>query len=274
MSSANRILLWPNGAPGALGDEFEDQPAITPYLVKSVKPVSAVVVCPGGGYSKRAPHEAEPIALWLNSLGMAAVVLQYRVAPYQYPCALQDAQQAMRMVRHRADEWGIDPARVGIMGFSAGGHLASTVGTHFHAGLPGATPDVAGLSCRPDFMILCYPVITLDEQYTHKGSLQNLLGVNPPVALREFLSNEKQVTPDTPPAFLWHTADDPAVPVENSLAFAAALRHNRVPCALHVFTSGRHGLGLAAGHPEVEAWPDLCAAWLQNQGFAERPAAR
>jgi acetyl esterase/lipase len=260
-----RILLWPDGAPGALGDDREDKPAIIPYLLPADEPRGAVVVCPGGGYQGRAPHEGEPVARWLNDLGLAAVVLDYRVAPYKHPYPLLDAQRALRLVRQRASDWGIDPGRVGILGFSAGGHLAATVGTHIPATTPDHPDPIERQSARPDFMILCYPVITFGE-HGHAGVIKNLLGSHPSPELMELMCNEKQVTAETPPAFLWHTADDAAVPVENSLLFAMALRRHKVPFALHVFPSGRHGLGLAPDRPDVAAWKDLCASWLRQIG--------
>ncbi len=260
------VMLWPDGAPGALGQSREDQPRLTPYLVASPRPAAAMVICPGGGYALRAPHEGEPVARWLNGLGVSAFVLDYRVAPYRHPYPLLDAQRAIRLVRHRAREWGVDPGRVGILGFSAGGHLASTVGTHYDAGDPDAPDPVDRQSCRPDLLVLCYPVISFGP-HRHSGSMKNLIGDDPPAELRELLSNELHVTADTPPTFLWHTADDAGVPVANSLLFAEALSRHGVPFALHIFPSGRHGLGLATEHPEVSAWTSLCACWLARHGF-------
>jgi acetyl esterase/lipase len=259
-------LLWPNGAPNAAGTGSEDCPAVTWYPVESAAPSAAMVVCPGGGYARRAAHEAEPVAQWLNGIGIAAAVLRYRVAPYMHPNPLLDAQRAIRFVRHHAKQWNVDPTRVGILGFSAGGHLACTAGTHFDAGHAEAEDPIDRQSCRPDVMVLCYPVVTFG-QFAHEGSKLNLLGANPPSDLVEALSGEKQVTPLTPPAFIWHTADDKTVPVENSLQLAAAMSRQRVPFELHVFESGNHGLGLAGDHQEAKAWPDLCAAWLRKQGF-------
>lgn len=259
-------LLWPEGAPYAMGDADEDRPAIFPYLLEG-KGNPAVIVCPGGGYGMRAAHEAEPVALWLNSIGISAFVLRYRVAPYRYPCALLDAQRAIRTVRHEADRFGIDPGRVGILGFSAGGHLASTAGTRFDAGRPEADDPVERQSSRPDLTILCYPVITMRDPFTHAGSRLNLLGPEPEDDRIALLSSEDQVAADTPPVFLWHTSDDAAVPVENSLMFAAALRKRGVPFDLHVYAHGRHGLGLAKDDPHVGGWTDACASWLKLNGF-------
>ena len=268
LSGPDHVPLWPDGAPEVAGCPPADLPRLLPFPLEDAAhaAAAAVIVCPGGGYGRLAPHEAEPVARWLNALGVAAFVLRYRVAPHRHPLPLGDAQRAIRLVRQRAADWRVDPARVGILGFSAGGHLAASAGTHFDAGDPAAADPVDRQSCRPDLMVLCYPVITLGE-HRHHGSMLNLLGADPPAELRDLLSNERQVSAATPPAFLWHTADDAAVPVENSLLFAAALRRHGVPFALHVFPRGRHGLGLASADPMVGRWTDLCAAWLAGQGF-------
>jgi acetyl esterase/lipase len=266
-------LLWPAGAPGALGNEAVDKPKITVYLAPADRATgAAVVVCPGGGYRVvAADHEGKQIAEWLNSLGVSAFVLQYRLGErYHHPVPLQDAQRAIRMVRSRATQWRIDPMRIGILGFSAGGHLASTAATHFDDGQPDATDPIDRESSRPDFAVLCYAVISLEDPVAHAGSRQNLLGDPPDPALVALLSNEKQVTPRTPPTFLWHTADDAAVPVENSLQFFEALHKAGVPGELHVFPHGRHGLGLAPGDPSVSQWPRLCAVWMQGLGLLKR----
>lgn len=260
------LLLWPNGTPNALGEAAEDQPTLVPYLVEGSEPTAAVIVCPGGGYARRAEHEGGPVALWLNSLGISAFVVHYRVAPYRHPNPLMDAQRAIRTVRSRAQEWNVDPARVGILGFSAGGHLASTAGVHYDAGRPNAEDPVERESCRPDLLVLCYPVISFGPS-AHRGSQSNLLGEEADAELIDLMSTELQVTEATPPTFLWHTADDASVPVENSLLFASALSRNKVPFELHVFESGRHGLGLAGEQPGVKAWTDVCATWLHKQGF-------
>ncbi|OXM85306.1 alpha/beta hydrolase [Paenibacillus rigui] len=260
------LLLWPNGTPNALGNAQEDMPTLVPYLVQSSEPAAAVIVCPGGGYVRRANHEGEPVALWLNSLGISAFVVHYRVAPYKHPNPLMDAQRAIRTVRNQARQWNVDPGRVGILGFSAGGHLASSAGVHFDQGRPDAEDPIERESSRPDLLVLCYPVISFGPD-AHKGSQVNLLGEEADTSLLELMSTERQVTEETPPAFLWHTADDASVPVENSILFASALSRNKVPFELHVFESGRHGLGLAEDLPEVRAWTDVCANWLKKQGF-------
>jgi acetyl esterase/lipase len=263
---AMSLLLWPNGTPNKLGEGPEDKPTLVPYLVDRASPTAAIVVCPGGGYQRRADHEGEPIARWLNSLGISAFVVHYRVAPYRHPNPLSDAQRAIRTVRSRAQEWNVDPARVGILGFSAGGHLASSSGTHYDNGQANAEDAIERESCRPDLLVLCYPVISF-VAFAHSGSRTNLLGDPADPQFAELLSSENQVTAQTPPTFLWHTADDAAVPVENSLLFASALSRNKVPFELHVYESGRHGLGLAEEIAGVRAWTDACAIWLAKQGF-------
>ncbi len=263
-SAPSPLALWPDGVSDASGDD--ERPQITPYLLDSTTPAPAIVVCPGGGYAMRAAHEAEPIARWLNTLGIAACVLDYRVAPHQHPAPLSDAQRAIRLVRSHAADWRINPAQVGMLGFSAGGHLVATAGTHFDNGVSKATDAVERQGCRPDLLVLCYPVISFGPQ-GHHGSMVNLLGADPPADLRADLSNETRVTADTPPTFLWHTADDEGVPVANSLLFAQALASHGVHFELHVFAQGRHGLGLALEDPRVGAWTGLCARWLALQGF-------
>lgn len=250
-------LLWPNGAPGAVGTEDADKPSLTIYLADpATRNGTAVVVCPGGGYGALAmDHEGKQVAEYLNHLGIAAFVLKYRLGPrYHHPAMLQDAQQAIRTVRARAREFGVSPSRVGIMGFSAGGHLASTAATHFDA------------ETRPDFAVLGYPVISFDE-YAHVGSRRNLLGDNPDPKLVESLSNYKQVTPQTPPTFLFHTDEDTGVPPENSVLFYMALRKAKVPAEMHIFEKGKHGVGLAPKDPILSMWPMLLANWFKTRGL-------
>jgi acetyl esterase/lipase len=253
-----------------VGDDPLDRPKLTLYLApKDKAPAAAVVICPGGGYSVVASdHEGKQVAEWLNGLGVSAFVLQYRLGPrYRYPAPLLDAQRAVRLVRARAAEWGLDPARVGLLGFSAGGHLVSTAGTHFLAGNLAAEDPVERQPSRPDFLVLCYPVITLKPPLAHSGSRVNLLGDRADPLLVEGLSNETQVTPETPPTFLWHTDEDTAVVPENSLLFYQALRKARVPAELHVFAKGPHGIGLAPLDPAASAWPRLLEAWMRRMGF-------
>ena len=215
-AASDSFPLWPGVTPGALGTADKDIPTLTPVLPEPQKATgAAIVICPGGGYGGLAPHEGEQYARWLNELGIAGFVLKYRLgsAGYRHPVMLQDAARAVRLVRSKAEVFKIDPKRVGIMGSSAGGHLASTLLTHFDAGLSGATDPVDQLSSRPDLGILCYAVITMG-QFTHQGSKRNLLGQDPSADLVRDLSNELQVTKATPPCFVWHTCEDAAVPVE------------------------------------------------------------
>lgn len=262
------IRLWPGDAPGALGKEDKDIPTLTPYLPDAARATgAAIVICPGGGYAALAPHEGKDYALFLNEQGVAGFVLKYRLGfhGHRHPSMLQDAARAVRMVRARAAEWKIDPKRVGIMGSSAGGHLASTLLTHFDAGTPDSSDVIERQSSRPDLGILCYAVISMLPPNVHTGSRDRLLGKEPPAELVKLLSNELQVTAQTPPCFLWHTWEDNSVRVENSLEFAAALRRAGVPFDLHIFQQGRHGLGLAGGHP----WTKDLVFWLKAQGFVK-----
>jgi acetyl esterase/lipase/enterochelin esterase-like enzyme len=267
------VRLWPQGAPGAIGTEEADKPSLTVYLPPADKATgAAVVVCPGGGYGALAmDHEGRQVADWLNNLGVAAFVLKYRIAPrYHHPAPLEDAQRALRTVRSRAAGWHIDPARIGIWGFSAGGHLASTAGTHFDAGRPEAEDPIDRASCRPDFLILAYPVISMEIPTTHGGSRHNLLGDHPDPKLVESLSNETQVTPQTPPTFLFHTNADAAVLPENSVLFYLALRKAHVPAEMHIYQNGQHGVGLAPRDPVLSSWPDRLAAWMRSRGLLRR----
>lgn len=268
------VKLWPGGAPGALGQADNDTPTLTAFLPADASgPVAAVVVCPGGGYGGLAQHEGRDYALWLNQQGIAAFVLKYRLGShgYRHPIMIQDASRAIRLVRARADGWKVDPRRVGIMGSSAGGHLASTAVTHFDAGQADSADPVERESSRPDFGILCYPVISMGPN-THQGSRQNLLGKDPSPELVRLLSNELQVTPQTPPCFLWHTAEDKAVKVENSLDFASALQRNGVPFDLHVYQAGGHGMGLKAKPPfeNPHPWAGALLFWMKERGYAGR----
>jgi len=263
-------LLWPDGAPGAVGAEAADKPTIAIFPApKETANGAAVVVCPGGGYGGlAADYEGDDVARWFNEQGVTGIVLRYRLGQrYHHPAPLQDAQRAIRTVRHRAKSLGIDPQRIGILGFSAGGHLTSTAATHFDSGDPNADDPIQRLSCRPDFAIMCYPVISMTEEFTHKGSRRNLLGDKPSAELMKHLSSEKQVTPETPPCFLWHTTGDKAVPAENSIAFYLACKKQDVPVEMHIFEKGRHGLGLGQPDHAASAWPNLCVAWLKERGL-------
>ena len=267
-------LLWPAGAPAAKGtDETKDKPKLIIYLPEKEKASGgAVVICPGGGYGFLAmDHEGHQIARWLNENGVAAFICDYRHRSkgYGHPAPLEDAQRAIRTVRARASEFNVDPAKIGILGFSAGGHLASSAVTHFDKGDEKATDPVQKVSCRPDFGILCYAVIALGEPYTHMGSQHNLLGKDAPADLIKSMSNEKQVTKDTPPCFLWHTYEDTAVPPQNSIAFYEACLKNGVHAELHIFEKGQHGVGLGKGIAGTETWPAACIQWLKLHGAAK-----
>jgi acetyl esterase/lipase len=267
-------LLWPKGAPEAVSDKEEDKPSLTVWLPPADKATgAAVVVCPGGGYGALAVgHEGKDPAEWLNKHGVAALVLRYRIAPrYHHPAPLRDVQRALRTVRARADEWKLDPKRIGVWGFSAGGHLASTAATHFDDGKADAEDPIERAGCWPDFAILCYPVITLEPPYAHMGSRHNLLGKDAPAKLVEGLCNERQVTARTPPTFLFHTSADTAVPPENSVLFYLALRKAGVPAELHIYEKGPHGVGLAQADPILSSWPDRLADWLALRGVV-RPS--
>ena len=265
------VPLWPEGAPGALGTNDYDIPTITPYLPDGKATGAAMVICPGGGYVWLAPHEGHDYALWLNQHGVTCFVLKYRLGlhGYHYPAEIQDGLRAMRWVRAHAAEFKIDPHRVGIVGSSAGGHLAATVLTHFDDGDPNASDPVERQSSRPDLGVLCYPVITMGK-FTHKGSRENLLGTNPPPALVTLLSDELQVKSNTPPCFMWTTFEDKTVPMENTMMFAEALRKHNVPFALHVYEHGGHGMGLKDKPPFAHPlpWAADCLVWLKHHDFA------
>jgi acetyl esterase/lipase len=268
-------LLWPNGAPGALGSDDADKPTLTPYLVPAGRGAgTAVIVCPGGGYVNLATDkEGTQFAQWFNSVGVSAFVLKYRLGPkYHHPIELGDAQRAIRIVRSRAEEFRVQADRIGIMGFSAGGHLASSAGTHFETvnGVPGDPAD--RVSSRPDFLILGYPVISFTTPYVHKGSMRALLGDNPDPKLVELMSNELQVTSQTPPTFLFHTNADTGVPAENSVLFYLALRKAGVPAEMHIYERGPHGVGLAQTDEALSNWSDRLATWLRVRGLLSGPA--
>jgi len=268
----NPLPLWPAGAPGALGNSTNDIPTVTPYLPDATHSTgAALVICPGGGYGLLAPHEGNDYALWLCQHGVTCFVLKYRLGSsgYHHPAMLNDAARAVRWVRAHAADYKIDPKRIGIMGSSAGGHLAATLLTHFDSGNSGAADPVEQQSSRPDLGILCYAVITMGP-HTHQGSRDNLLGKNPSPELVLLLSNELQVRADTPPCFLWTTYEDTVVPMENTLLFAAALRQNHVPFALHIYEKGGHGMGLKDKAPfaHPHPWANDCLFWLKQRGLA------
>jgi len=263
------IPLWSGAAPGALGSDTSDVPTITVYLPRTVPAnTPAIIVCPGGSYVRLASnHEGRQVANYLNSLGIVAFVLRYRLGPkYHHPIELGDAQRAIRMLRSHAGEWHLDSARIGIMGFSAGGHLAMSASTHFDAGKRDAPDVIDRASSRPDVAILGYPVISLTESWTHAGSKTALLGERPDAQLAASLSGENSVTKDTPPTFLFQTNEDTTVPAENSVQYYLALRRAGVPAELHVFERGPHGVGLANSDPALAEWSKLLANWLRVRG--------
>ena len=265
-----QIYLWEQNAPNALGNEEKDKPKITIWHPDADKTVgTAVVVCPGGGYGALAmDHEGTQIAEWFRSFGVTAVVLDYRHRGkgYGHPNPMLDVQRAIRTVRAHAAAWNIDPAKIGVMGFSAGGHLASTAAVHV-GDHKNPADNIDKVSCRPDFAILCYPVILFDAATTHRGSMQNLIGNDAPTELIEFYSSEKQVTAQTPPIFQFTTDEDTAVPSENSVMLYLALRKHKIPAELHIYRKGQHGLGLAKGTAGTETWSELCRIWLKNNNF-------
>jgi acetyl esterase/lipase len=273
---APTIPLWDGAAPGAMGDGDADKPTLTIYRAAGNTVHPAVIIAPGGSYSHLAmTYEGRDVATWMNSLGVTAFVLRYRLTPYHYPIELEDAQRAIRLVRTRATEFGIDPARLGMMGFSAGGHLTSTAGTHFDAGDAAAADPIDWASSRPDFLILAYPVIsfqegvlgTADVLRANGSSGRNLLGDNPDPQLLVNLSNELQVTAQTPPTFLYHCTTDKTVPVESSVAFYLALKKAGVPAELHIFENGAHGGGLALGDPGRGMWSLMLEGWMRDRGI-------
>jgi len=272
-SPPRTVLLWPEGAPGALGNTASDQPRLTLFPAPGNagrETHTAILVLPGGGYGGLSlEQEGLPAAKWLNKLGVSAFMLEYRVGTrYHYPVELWDAARALRWIRSHAAENGIDPHRVGVWGFSAGGHLASTLGTHFDRGNPAAPDAIDRVSSRPDFMILTYPVIDRLGKAS-EGSFTNLLGDHPDPTVVEDLMNEKHVTPDTPPAFLVHANDDGWVWPENSVNFYLALRRAGVPAELHIYQDGDHGFGLAPLDPVLSSWTGLLANWLRARGLLD-----
>lgn len=260
------MLLWEQRAPFQL--DGEEAPFLEPYFTTKEN-APAILIMPGGSYRRRADHEGVPVAKWLNRLGIHAFIVHYRVAPHKHPVPLLDAARAMRLVRHHAKQWNVNPNKIGVLGFSAGGHLASTLATKFDRGDAEALDPIEKESSRPDLLILGYPVITFGT-FGHKTSMENLLGESPKEDLRLFLSSEQHVTSESPPAFLWHTSEDETVPVENSLLFASALSRAGILFELHVLESGPHGLGLAVDHPKAVIWTKLCEKWLRMHHFLLR----
>ena len=267
------VPLWSQGAPGALGKEPKDTPKITVRKIASEKPTGALIICPGGGYGGLAmDHEGKQMVEWANSIGLTAILCDYRHRGkgYGHPAPLQDAQRAIRISRAMASEWNIDPEKIGIMGFSAGGHLVSTVITQFDNGEQNSNDPIAKESSRPNFAILCYPVISMGSSFTHRGSEVNLLGENATKETLVQFASERNVRNDTPPTFLMHTVEDKPVPVENALVFYQAMVAKGVPGELHVYQKGPHGVGLAKNIPGTSEWPAACQRWLVNLGVLNK----
>ncbi|MEP7186083.1 MAG: alpha/beta hydrolase [Rhodanobacter sp.] len=273
--AATTITLWPLGGPPD-GARQGPLPTLTVYLPATNSTGTAVVICPGGGYEHLAVDwEGTLVAQWFNQHQVAAFVLQYRHGKdHGYPQPIDDGRRAMRWVRDHADTYHLAKNRIGIMGFSAGGHVASTVSTHFDADTAVGKDAIAKVSARPDFTILAYPVITMKKDLTHMGSRENLLGANPPKALIERLSNETQVTDQTPPAFIYATDADKAVPPENSVDYYLALHRHHVPAELHIFREGGHGSGLGQHASLLNIWPTLLARWMAGMGLMHDDAIK
>ncbi len=273
VSGQDTLALWPKGAPGALGSAAHDSPSLICYPAHPKNGSgTAVVICPGGGYRALAMnHEGQQVAAWLNSLGISAYIVTYRLSThgYRHPAPLLDGQRAIRTVRANAGKWSLDPDKIGVLGFSAGGHLAATLGTQPAPQTENSPDKIEQVRGNPDFMLLLYPVIAFDEAHTHRGSQEALLGPDAGQTLLDSLSAEKSVGPHTPPTFLVHTSEDNAVPPENSIAFYLALRKAKVPAELHVFEHGKHGLGLGPDSLPFSAWPGLCSVWLKKKGYID-----
>lgn len=289
LSQNKFISLWEGKVPGGIPNSGYKETVDSAYWIKlrfitnptiEMYPAptenntgTAVVVCPGGGYYGLSfINEGSQIAKWLNTLGITAFVLKYRlpddaIMEKKMIGPMQDGQQAIRIVRRHAKEWGINPQKIGIIGFSAGGHLASTISTHFDEKVyePGDST-----SARPDFSLLIYPVISMDSTITHMGSRQCLLGNSPTPELVKHFSNELQITDKTPPAFMVHSIDDGTVPVQNSIRYALAMREHKIPCELHIYQQGGHGYGLAPWGGTHSTWPEACRKWLEVNGFLKK----
>ena len=271
------IKLWNDGTTPYYNEEYgQPETYVTPHIVPAekdengnVKKTGCVIVCAGGGYEFRADHEGNPVAEFFNQYGISTFNLAYRFAPYNYYAIRADINRAVRWVRYHAEEYNIDPEKIAVLGFSAGGHLATMGATQYDAGLEDGD-EIDRVSCRPDAAVLCYPVVTLASDYTHRGTRANLLdGIEEPLRseLIEKLSGQNAVTTDTPPTFLYHNADDDGVPPENSINMAAALSKNKIPFELHLFPSGGHGGGLYRDLEGTRQWPHLAANWLKRLGF-------
>jgi acetyl esterase/lipase len=264
------IPLWTDRAPGAVGDEDLDKPSLTVYMPPNTTgPMTAVIIAPGGAYARLSMNlEGRAPANFFNSMGVAAFVLKYRLGPrYHHPVEIGDALRAIRLVRARAAEWHIDPAKIGMMGFSAGGHLAASASTQFDPPNASAADPIDRAGSRPDFAILCYPVISMTESWTHQGSKTNLLGDHPLPELAQLMSMDTQVTAKTPPTFIYQTNADTSVPAENAVTYYLALRKAGVAAEMHIFKDGPHGTGLGMTDPALSEWPRLLMNWMRASGF-------
>ena len=267
-ATGQTLRLWPHRAPRATDDSDAQTPTLTLYppAAGATPTGTAVVVYPGGGYAMLAGHEGKDVAEWLAAHGVFAAVCKYRVN-VAAPAPMLDGQRAVRLVRDHAKAWGVDPRRVGVMGFSAGGHVASTVATHYDTGIPHTGDPVQDASCRPDFQILVYPVISMQDGVTHPGSRRILLGEKPNPKLVALYSNDGQVTPATPPAFVVASTPDTIVPVENSRRYVNGLRTHKVAVEYLELPTGNHGYGLAKNDPKLSVWTDRCLAWMRGRGL-------
>jgi len=269
--------LWEGDAPSALGKEDKDIPTLTPYWAAPEKANGAVVIVfPGGGYRNLAAHEAEPFAKWLNTQGITAFVLKYRLYPsgYKLPAIFSDAQRAVRTVRTRAKDWQLDPARIGVIGSSAGGHLAAVLSTQFDAGKPADPDEIERASSRPDFTILCYGFILFDQKtMTDPARREMALGANATDEQGYFFAPARNVRADTPPCFVWQTVEDDKVTVDNALTFANALHTAKIPFDLHLYEKGKHGIGVGTKDPDPEKmhpWTRACVDWMKQRGFLNK----
>lgn len=277
------IPLWPEGVPGLRADASPEklenarasnvhQPSLTVYPAPADKATgAAVIICPGGGYVRLSmENEGSQVAAWLNSIGVTAYILKYRMVEYGHPAPLRDVLRAVRLVRSQAADFSVQPDRIGVIGFSAGGHLAASAGTLFDSpeGRTGAALDA--VSARPDFLLLMYPVITLQDPYAHAGSRRALLGESATAEQVAAMSLESRVTPATPPTFMVHTQEDTSVPIENSLLFYRALRAAGVPTEVHLFEKGPHGFGMRKEFGQTSAWIDRAEDWMRGRGLLTR----
>jgi acetyl esterase/lipase len=278
LHTQERMPLWKNTAPYSLGQEEKDVPTLTYFPASAqLRHGTSFLICPGGGYGHLAyEHEGLSVAYFFNQLGIDAYILTYRLGKngYQHPVPLEDAKRALRMIRSRSASLNCDPQRIGVIGFSAGGHLSSCLATLHDEGQPQSEDVIERQSCRPNLVALFYPVINMkNEPMTNMGSRAQLLGKNPSPENEKLLSTQDQVSPTTPPIFLLHTTNDPAVSVDNTLVFYQACLNHKVPVEMHVYEDGPHGISLGIGHPALSACQDALKHWLENHCFLSKPPA-